>query len=265
MKISRREFLGTATTSAVAFALPPAMGRGRLGAETERHHDCVLFDSKSGCVLRESLQGYQAALAGKHSSWLEAKGELWPRCQMAIVPGVALLDTAVPQGLVDLLQAGTHVLLESGAAFLNAAEFGAHQKILERYFDVSVERPVDLWTGMSADGGLLTHGPSRTALRRRRELDHKPIPYIAYSWPFETTVRDFSRVIPVSAKREEVIGRVRTLPIALKKRVANATLIFLGAPLGPALLAGDPEARAWLRSVTSLLSCRAHASSVVPN
>lgn len=252
MKISRRDFLGTATASAVALALPPAMGLGRLGAETERNHDCVLFDLKSDCVLREALQGYRAALADKHSSWSEATAELWPRCQMAIVPGAALLDTAVPQALVDLLQAGTHVLLESGAAFVSAAEFRGHQKSLQRYFDVSVERPVDLWTSMSADDSFLTHGPSRTALRRRREDDHKPMPYIAYSWPFQTSVRDFRRVIPVSAKREEVIGRVRTLPIALKKRVANASLIFLGSPLGPALLAGDPEARAWLRSVTSL-------------
>ena len=253
MKISRRNFLGTATASAVALALPPAMGLGQFGAESGSDRDCVLFDLKSDCVLRESLQGYRAALADKHASWPEASADLrWRPSRMMIVPAAALLDAAVPQALGDLLQAGTQVLLESGGAFLSAAEFAAHQKVLQRYFDVSVERPIDLWTRTWAEQSFSANGASGTALRRRRENDHKPIPYIAYTWPFETSVRDFSRAIPVSAKREEVIARVGTLPVALKKRVANANFIFLGSPLGPALLAGDPEARSWLRSVTSL-------------
>lgn len=254
MKISRRDFLGTATASAVALALPPAMGLGRLGAHAECNPDCVLFDLNSDCVLHESLQGYRAALADTQFSWSEALADLRRPCQMAIVPGAALLDPAIPPALFDLLTAGTHVLLESGGAFLGAAQFGAHQKTLQRYFDLSVERPIELWAGPLADDSFLEHGATRTAPRRGKEDDHKPIPYIAYTWPFETSVRDFSRVIPVSAKREEVIGRVATLPVALKKRVANGSMIFLGSPLGPALVAGDPEARSWLRSVTTLLN-----------
>jgi hypothetical protein len=59
-------------------------------------------------------------------------------------------------------------------------------------------------------------------------------------------------VSPVSAKAGDIIGRVGVLPIALKMRTSGGMLIFLGSPLGPALRAGDPQARSWLWSVTAL-------------
>jgi len=39
------------------------------------------------------------------------------------------------------------------------------------------------------------------------------------------------------------------LPVALKRRVGAGTLIYLGSPVGPALWAGDVEAKRWLHAV----------------
>jgi len=39
------------------------------------------------------------------------------------------------------------------------------------------------------------------------------------------------------------------LPVALKRRVGAGTLIYLGSRGGPALWAGDVEAKRWLHAV----------------
>ena len=250
MKISRRNFLSTVTGSAatlLAFRFTPS---DRPSPRPKRELDCGLLDLKSHCILRESLQGYQAALADEHNYVPEAKTDSRWRCRMAIVPGVGPMDSATMRLLFDLLEAGTHVLLESGAGFLSPADFAAHQRMLHRWFDLAVEPPVDLWSGKRRDDRLFAH---RSRQHQRNKVDSREsIPYVNYIWPRETRVRDFSRVIPVSANAGDVIGRVGPLPVAMKRRLANGTLIFLGSPLGPALRAGDWEARSWLRLVTAL-------------
>jgi hypothetical protein len=122
--------------------------------------------------------------------------------------------------------------------------------MLHRHFDITVGHPVDLWAEKSADDTLLRHGSARHSSKK---LDsHASFPYVTYLWPRETKVRDFSRVIPVSATNGDVIGKVGGLPVALKRRMAKGTLVFLGSPLGPALRAGDSEALSWLRLVAAL-------------
>jgi hypothetical protein len=251
VKISRRYFLGAAAGSAATLWSFRPTGLDRSAFLPERDCGCTLLDLNAHCVLRESLQGYQAALGGKYGHVLEAGLNSKRFCRMAIVPGLGALDPAVAETLSALLGAGTDVLLESGAGFSGPAEFTAHQKMLYRYFNIEVAPPVDLWSGKSADDALLSRrsGPHR----RTKQLDRlESLPYIGYSWPRETQVRDFSRAIPVSVGEGEVIGKAGALPVALKKRTAGGRLIFLGSPLGPALLAGDPQARSWLRLVTAL-------------
>jgi hypothetical protein len=251
MKISRRYFLGAAAGSAAALWSFRPMGLDTSGFLPERDFDCALLDLNAHCVLRESLQGYQAALGGKYRHFLKAGLDSKLLCRMAIVPGLGSMDPAVGETLLGLLEAGTDVLLESGAGFLSPAEFTAHQKMLYRYFNIEVATPVDLWSGKSADQALLSRrsGPRP----RTKQLDSlESLPYIGYSWPRETQVRDFSRAIPVSVGEGEVIGKAGALPVALKRRTAGGRLIFLGSPLGPALLAGDLQARSWLRLVTAL-------------
>jgi hypothetical protein len=251
MKMSRRYFLGAAAGSASTLWSFRSIGLEAPGSSPERALDCALLDLNAYCVLRESLQGYQTAFGGEYNHFPEVGLNSKRPCRIVIVPGVGPIDPAMAETLSGLLETGTDVLLESGAGFLIASEFTAHQETLYRYFNIEVGTPVDLWPGKSADAAFLSRRPAPYS--RQKELDNpESIPYVTYSWPRETKIRDFSRAIPVSVREGDVIGKVGALPVALKRRTSGGTLIFLGSPLGPALRAADPEARSWLRLVTAI-------------
>ena len=118
------------------------------------------------------------------------------------------------------------MILESGAGFASEAEFRAHRAVLRDSLDVQVEAPVPLWR------------PGEPG-----------IPYVDFTWPFPTKIRDFSRVVPLASQAGGIIARVDGLPVALRRRSGRGTLVFLGSPLGPALWAGDAEAGRWLEAV----------------
>jgi len=250
MSISRRNFLGGMAGGAAALWSFEPLGWDSAAPLAARRLDCVVLDLNSGCVLPESLQGYQAALLGEHNLVPEAGFDSRRRCEIVIVPGLGAMEHATASTLSDLLRTGTTVLVESGAAFLSPAEFTGHQRMLQRHFDIAVGAPVDLWDVHPADDALAAHHPGRRS--GNKPGSRASIPYVSYLWPRETQVRDFSRAIPVAASAGEVIAKVGTLPVALKKGIAQGTLIFLGSPLGPALRAGDREALSWLRLVAAL-------------
>lgn len=247
MHISRRNFLHGMSAWAGTLWSSRVAGLDNLA---RRQLDCVVFDLKSDCVLRESLRGYQAAFADEHHHLAADRVDSRWRCRTVIVPGLGMMDPTIGRTLLDLVQEGTRLVLESGAGFLGAEETAAHQRMLLRCFELEVAPPVDLWSGRLADEGLFA---SRTGPRRRKTIDgRESIPYVRYVWPREILVRDFTRVIPVSAKRGEVIGWAGSLAVGSKRPAGKGTLIFLGSPLGPALRASDPEARSWLHSVVAL-------------
>ena len=246
MHISRRDFLSGVAASAGTLWSSRATGWDQLA---RRELDCVVLDLKPHCVLRESFEGYQAAFADEsHYLAADRLDSRW-RCRIVIVPGLGTMDPAIGRMLLDLVQGGTRLVLESGAGFLSPLETAAHERMLFRCFGLEVEPPVDLWSGRLADGGLCA---GRNSPHRRKTIDlRQSIPYVRYVWPRDIMVRDFTRVIPVSAKRREVIGWAGSLAVGSKRPVGKGTLIFLGSPLGPALRAGDPEARSWLHSVVA--------------
>jgi hypothetical protein len=244
MGVSRRMFLSRAT-GAVGSCIPllswrlSSAGRNLRGSHgtssflhpQETRLACALFDLKQGCGLRESLAGYESALARMNCRFLTMPTEGVTRSclgRVAIVPGCVTMDAATASTLAALLQAGALVLLESGGAFARAAEFRRHREFLAARFGVEVEVPVDLWQRPSREGR---------------------VPYVDYVWPMPLKVRDFSRVVPLSRSSSEVVGRAGSLPVALRRSVDGGVLLFLGSPLGPALLAGDPEAQNWLREI----------------
>jgi hypothetical protein len=251
MKMSRRNFLSAATGAAATLWSFRPIRSDTPSSRPERDLDCVLLDLNSHCVLHESLQGYKAALADQYDLLTQAELNSPCRCRIAIVPGLGPIDPAMAWTLSGWLEAGTHVLLESGAAFLSPSEFAPHQKILQSVFDIEVGPPVDLWSGRSADDAFLSRRPGQHLPKKELEPSAS-VPYVNYSWPRETQVRDFTRVIPVTARAGDVIGKVAALPVALKRRTGAGTVIFLGSPLGPALRAGDREALSWLQSVILL-------------
>lgn len=210
--LTRRGFVGCVAGSLTA-VLPLDLCR-RI--ETPKP---VLLDLGEHCGLRESLSGYASALA-------EAPAP--SRCALLIVPAAVGLPPSAVRAIVSGLRAGGTVLLESGAGFASPQEYQLHRAMLRDYFGIHVGAAVTLWSPPLSRG----------------------IPYVDYTWPCRATVRDFSRVMPVEGPGE-IIARVHGMPVSLKRRSRRGTLIFLGSPLGPVLLAGDAEARRWLYQVVA--------------
>ncbi|HKC41556.1 MAG TPA: hypothetical protein VKC15_18575 [Gemmatimonadales bacterium] len=168
----------------------------------------VVLDLAEHCSLRESMAGYALASAGLAS-----------HRPVLIVPAAVAIPCAAMHQITECLRAGGTVLLESGAGFAGESRFRTHRDAVESDLEILIERP------------------------RRKSRD---IPYIDYVWPYATKIRDFSRVVPLPAQPGEIIARADGHPVALTRRVERGTLIYLGSPLGPALWAGDAEARQWL-------------------
>jgi hypothetical protein len=195
---------------------------------------CVLLDPGEHCSLRESLAGYEAALATLGEPFVRTDARSAPRCALLIVPGVLRISHATASVIRACLNDGTTVIVESGAGFADPddAEFRAHRDSLREELQLHVASPISLWP---------------------RSANADAIPYVDYSWPAAARVRDFSRVVPLGsqARTEEIIARVNGLPVALMRRGGLGTLVFLGSPLGPALRSGDAEARQWLSDVAA--------------
>ena len=217
MGITRRRFLGCVAgslTAGLSLDLPRPVETGSRS---------VLLDLGEHCSLRESVRGYESALAGLGT-------RVTSQCTLLIVP--AALDIPPPAlgAIVTSLRAGATVLLESGAGFASGREFRAHRAVLRDQLGVHIATPVPLWSRPGSRG----------------------IPYVDYRWPSSAQIRDFSRVVPLGREGAgERIAWVDDLPVALKRRSGRGDLIFLGSPLGPALLAGDAEARRWLSHVVA--------------
>ncbi|HEY6159360.1 MAG TPA: hypothetical protein VIV88_18085 [Gemmatimonadales bacterium] len=213
MGFTRRGFLGCVAGSLTA----------RLSLDLPRPVDAgprrVLLDLGEHCRLRESVAGYESALAGLATGATS-------RCRLLIVPAALDIPPPAVETIVGCLRTGATVLLESGAGFAADRDFRAHRAVLRDHLGVHVEAPVRLWSRPDARG----------------------MPYVDYSWPASAQIRDFSRVVPLGRQSEgagEIIAWVDGLPVALKRPSGRGTLIFLGSPLGPALWAGDAEARRW--------------------
>ncbi len=228
----RRQFLGCAAGTVV-------MGLSRLGPSPVRADaslTCVLLDVRRHGGLVESLSGYEAALTGAGVRWRRAgvqsvspSPSFSPRA-MLIVPGALEIPPPAVRVIVTCLHAGATVILESGAGFAAGRDFAAHQLVLRERLQLRVEAPVPLWPALARSRG---------------------IPYVDYTWPSPTRIRDFSRVVPLAPQAANIIARVEGLPVALKRQSGRGTLIFLGSPLGPALWVGDAEARRWLCDVVA--------------
>jgi hypothetical protein len=243
MNVSRRDFISTAAASVTGVCLSAAKVFPVAAPLAQPSATYGLIDLGSECVLRESLLGYQAALAATNSS-VQPLRDVGRAHRCLIVPGAGAISESTAERLLPLLENGAQVLLESAAGFCDSQAFAAHQQILSRYFDLTLEPPVHLWSFNGA-----RHTASRSSHRITEVSSTQHTPYIDYVWPAKLSVRDFSRVIPVSAEPSHVIAYAGHRPIAVRKSVARGTLIFLGSPLGPGLRAGEPQAHAWLQLV----------------
>jgi hypothetical protein len=214
MGVTRRDFIGYAAASVATRTLQPVLP---LGGRADPGPGVVILSDRSRNP--ESLAGFQSVLISPHNA----------ARPLVILPAITTIPRATVRLLHDRLRDGATIIFESGAGFLSARddESQRHRGQLEEDFGIRIEGSVGLWPAQG-------------------------IPYIEYSWPRAALIRDYSRAIPVAVQQGEVIARANGLPVALRRHCEHGTLIFLGAPLGPALLFGDTEARQWFSHCISM-------------
>jgi hypothetical protein len=255
MRISRRKFVATASCAGAAgLCSLPSFARGSellvaasdAGARTGAV--CTLLDLEANCALPESHVGMRAALGDGHRHATEIG--LSNIGAVVVVPAAGTVRAETFRAVVDSLDRGATVLWESGAAFLDPRDFEYQQNLVREYFGISMERPIDVWS--QSDSRRARVGAKNQSARNTRAIGHERIPYVVYRWPREAHVRDFSRVIPVTAGDGKAIAHWGEISVAWRKTVGAGTLIFLGSPIGPALRASDSEAQSLLRSMINV-------------
>ncbi len=246
MKVSRREFVGSASVAAAAsLCAVPSFGFFSGNSDARTGADCTILDLESNCALPESLAGMRTALGKAHRSVTNL--ELGRAGRVVVVPAAGTVRAETFGAVAELLESGATVLWESGAAFVGIRDFEQQQALTFEHFGISMERPIDVWSQSGSRRPSV--GAKNQSARSMRAIGHERVPYIAYRWPREAHVRDFSRVIPVSGTSGQAIAHWREIPVALSKHVGRGTLVFLGSPIGPALHAGDSDAASLLRSL----------------
>jgi len=225
--ITRREFLGyTAggTISVMGLPLPESTPTANRLRKLDKWR---LFGTTGRPSIPESALGYHAAIPVERQRF-----EPWERtavssCSLLIYPSLLVINQTQAAFLTRCMNSGATVVIESGAGFMKHFAFRRHRRQLRERLQIRVGGPVDLWSP----------GSSRRT------------PYVEYTWPRCARIRDFSRVVPPSEQPGEIIAWAGELPVAFKRRVGAGTLIYLGSPVGPALWAGDLEAKRWLHAV----------------
>ena len=177
-----------------------------------------------GCSLPESARGYRAVLS----------------CPgIRVLPAASSMNMRAVSELRSFIENGGFVLFESGAGFAEPEIFKRQQALFQSAFSISLLPPIQLWNST------------------------RP-PYVEYRWPVCASVRDFSGVVPVEAAAGETIGRLTTMPVAVRREIGAGCLVFLGSPLGPHLLAGDPDACRWFTALQRTAAPRAAPQKYSP-
>lgn len=233
MAISRRGFLGLASAAPAALLAGGFRLKSTRGESGQSIPDCLLMGSQTTRASSESFAGYRSALAESGVAFATSSNTacylVTTRC--IILPEVVFANAGEVEWLKERLQKGATVLLEAGSAFLNSTEFDFQKRLLKSGLGLNLHPAVNAWAG---------NGSSKES------------PYVDYEWPAAVKIRDFSRVIPVEGVGAETIAWFRGMPLAIMRRIGKGTLVFLGSPIGPHLLAGDKEAGRWLSQFCTL-------------
>jgi hypothetical protein len=245
MPLSRRSFLGAAAALPLALhqRLKRLRGNGLIRSLDAAAPRCLLVDAGERCVLQESLTGFARGLAAASIHFEPVSVEALPvsnpgekyglsPVHLVIVPGAVIDSPAFAETMRRLTDCGSLVLYESGAAYAEPGAIETERRLLREYFGLSVQAPRELWPAKAE-----TSRPS----------------YVYYRWPAGAMIRDFSRVIPVSAEVTSFshIAYIGTAAVACRCRVGKGEFIFLGSPLGPHLGFGDAQAQRLLSALVS--------------
>jgi hypothetical protein len=205
---TRREFLTGLALASLATRLPNPDRAASRGAEIwpEDH-----------CLSQESAIGFQRLLNLDTAS--NFQGSIASR-SLIIVPGTRGMSLARGDDLLQRIDDGTWVILESGVAFSSMAEAKHQADLLKRLFDLKLLPPVKVAESFVAAA------------------------YIEYAQPIYRLVRTFGAITPIDCEPTEIIARLGRHPVCARKRLGRGGLVFLGSMLGPGLFAEEREALA---------------------
>jgi hypothetical protein len=227
MDLTRREFLGYTAGAVGMMSLPQ---RQALAAQprTEAFQRWWTMYSDPNGYDCESMRGYWTTLSPKRWSASAGDPDPFARLSLLIAPYVVSLLPYFVDCVSRALQRGTTVVIESGAGFSDHSSFRQHRRWLRENLAIRVVSPRDPWANQSPAGAR----------------------YIEFTWPRKVKIRDFGRVVaPADQQPGDVIAWAGDLAVAFRREVGKGTLIYLGSPVGPALWAGDADARRWLYAV----------------
>jgi hypothetical protein len=226
MDITRREFLGytAGAISVVGLPLPESIP---TATRLRKFDKWRVLGTTGRPSIPESALGYHAAIPAERQRFEPWERSVVSSSSLLIYPSLLVINQTEAAFLTRCLNRGATVVIESGAGFTKHFAFRRHRRQLRERLEILVGGPVDLWSP----------GSSRRT------------PYVEYTWPRRVRIRDFSRVVPPGEQPGEIIAWAGELPVAFKRRVGAGTLIYLGSPVGPALWAGDLEAKRWLHAV----------------
>ena len=245
MKVSRREFVSAAGYAAASLYALPFCAFAAGDSDERSSARCTLLDLESNCALPESLAGMRAALGDAHRRVTEI--DLSCAGLAIVVPAAGAVRAETFRAVTELAEHGATVLWESGAAFLGPREFAEQQALTLEHFGISMRQPIDVWSPSGPRKASV--GAKTQSARNMRAIGHERVPYVAYHWPREARIRDFSCVISVSATAGEAVAHWREIPVAWGKSLVSGKIVFLGSPIGPALHAGDSDATSLFRSL----------------
>lgn len=234
MPLSRRSFLGA--TAAIPLALHQRLrGVSPILAHDSPRPSCLLVDARERCVLQESLTGFARGLHAVSIPFQWVSPEAIRPARLIIIPGAVCDSPAFAETLHRLIDSGSTLLYESGAAYAGHTAFEAEQRWLRNYLGVSVQAPRELWPAKAETG--------------------RP-PYVHYHWPSRAMIRDFSRVIAVGGSASDFapVARIGATVVACHRTLGKGAFIFLGSPLGPHVGFGDPEAQRLLECFVSSIA-----------
>jgi hypothetical protein len=164
-------------------------------------------------LSRESAAAFGALLARQP-----------PMCSVTILlPGAKHVPLRLAWQIQELAENGATVLWESGLAFSDQGCAELQRRILAQVFGLLLGQPLITSSGQAQ--------------------------YIAFD-ETRALIRPFGSTFPVFCNQGDVIAHFSGAPVCLRKKVGRGQLIYLGAMLGPHLLACDPDA---LRAATHLL------------
>ncbi len=173
MKVSRREFVSTASCAAAASlcAIPSSASAGSVSsANCESHR--MLLNLESNCALPESLGGMRAALGSSHRCIAASELLLGDLDGVLIVAAAGSASPGTFSAVAELLARGATVLWESGAAFLSAGDFAQQQALTKEHFGISIGEPVEIWPQLNRESQKPAR-PSKVLDRGARSVTNK--------------------------------------------------------------------------------------------